>query len=246
MPNPTCNNRVIAVRAHSTAQSLVLVGAVFMAFALLPDHALGQTRQGAILTPARAIDLSEGSKGARRPVFSPDGRSLAACVWDTVYIWDTATGKLRSTLKGSGKGICSGICFRADGETLLTAREDSAWIRLWNVGDRTVSREFKAHATGSTGIASSGDLLASTDAEHTIKLWDLRKGVELTLVLLKKGEWFEHIAFSHDGKTIAIGGGAVESPPWGEIRVLDVPSLRTRFTLRGLGHAVTKYGLFSR
>ena len=205
---------------------------------LLPLPGLCQTPK--VLSPARAVHLSKESKGACAPIFSPDSRSVAGCVWDTVFVWDTATGKLRATLKPHGISI-NRISFGADRDTIITG-SDTSRIKVWSVPDRAMRMELKGHALDSwvVGIASSrdGNLLASTDAQRSVRLWDINKGVELSSVEIKEGEWFEHVAFSPDGKTLALAGGSVVSPAWGEVRIVDVPMLRTRFTLSGLQNAV--------
>jgi WD40 repeat protein len=91
------------------------------------------------------------------------------------------------------------------------------------------------------GIASSkdGKLLASTDAQQSVKLWDIKKAVELSSARLKEDEWFEHVAFSPDGKTLALAGGSSMTPAWGEVRILEVPTLRKQYALSGVQNAVS-------
>jgi tetratricopeptide (TPR) repeat protein len=72
--------------------------------------------------------------------FSPDGQRLASASWDqTVRIWDSATGKELSALKGHARTFGS-VAFSPDGQRLASANEDGS-IHLWET--TSVSREVQ-------------------------------------------------------------------------------------------------------
>jgi tetratricopeptide (TPR) repeat protein len=72
--------------------------------------------------------------------FSPDGQRLASgSVDQTVKIWDGATGKELSALKGHAGGVES-VAFSPDGQRLASGNEDGS-IHLWET--MSVSREVQ-------------------------------------------------------------------------------------------------------
>ena len=71
--------------------------------------------------------------------FSPDGQRLASAGLDqTVRIWDNATGKELSALKGHA-GWVARVAFSPDGQRLASANRDGS-IHLWETA--SLSREI--------------------------------------------------------------------------------------------------------
>ena len=64
--------------------------------------------------------------------FSPDGRALAAgTALGGVELWDVATGRRRSVLRGHRGGVW-GLEFAPDGRTLYTGGDDGT-VRVWDM-----------------------------------------------------------------------------------------------------------------
>jgi WD40 repeat protein len=133
--------------------------------------------------------------------FSPDGRIIA--VWSTTeniaVLWDLASGKRLHTLEVK-EGPLSALVFSPDGKTIALGKADG--IGFWDVATGVLRRTFKG-AAGS-GIVFSPDekLLASWNADYTIRVWNLASGWELH-PSEGHSQAISAIIFSPDSKTIA-------------------------------------------
>jgi WD40 repeat protein len=150
--------------------------------------------------------------------FSPDGKTLAAglthrgeygkkeSIYDTpsiITLWDAATGKVRVEYKEL-KGIIRSVAFSPDGKLLAIGGE---------LGKKVTKTIL-------------GDVLGKKVAE-TI-LWDVTKG-ERRATLTSRGPVLA-LAFSHDGKLLATGGGNQKEA---ELKLWDVKTRREIRSLKG-------------
>jgi WD40 repeat protein len=63
--------------------------------------------------------------------FSPDGRSIATGQYESVVLWETATGKTRGYFNGH-KGVISSVAFAPDGKTLASGSRDGTAL-VWDM-----------------------------------------------------------------------------------------------------------------
>ena len=155
----------------------------------------------------------------RSVVLSPSGRQIAVCCFDhnEVYLYDVATGKLDAVLRGHSAPATS-AAYRPDGKQVVTASDDQT-IRLWDpaTGRQTALLQaevappnldlnpFAAYNSDGSRIASYG-AYALGDGGVTSRLWDAAAGKEIA-VLAKWQENVRPLAFSPDGKRVAVGSG---------------------------------------
>ena len=147
------------------------------------------------------------SEGVHSVGFSPDGQTLASGAGaGTVYLWDVASGKLKTPLAESiSWGAWRGsVGFSPDGKTLASSSGDT--VILWDVTSEGRKTTLTGHSEGVTSIAFSPDgrTLASGSYDKTVRLWDVASG-EIKAILTGHTDKVLSVAFSPDGKTLASG-----------------------------------------
>jgi WD40 repeat protein/serine/threonine protein kinase len=155
---------------------------------------------------------------------SPSGRQGAVCCFDhnEAYLYDVATGRLDAVLRGHSAPATS-VAYRPDGKQVATIGDDQA-LRLWDPATGRETAFFKAEPARSNHdrdphvvYSSDGHRIASSagwdsklekwalrGSAGTSRLWDASTGKDIAVL----GSWQEGprpVAFSHDGKRVAVG-----------------------------------------
>jgi len=116
--------------------------------------------------------------------FSPDGRLLASAAGDTIQLRRTASGQPASGLVQVGKGngsYSAALAFSPDGKTLISADSDSKMVLLNLAAGRQAGVLPEASPDSSDSDRAGADLsvspgtglLAGTDSNGTVQLWNL-------------------------------------------------------------------------
>jgi RNA polymerase sigma factor (sigma-70 family) len=186
------------------------------------------------LWDVRGEKLKGGTKFAAQPVpgtvrewgvlglaFSPDSKLLAAGEYGRnsrrakIQLYDGQTGApLRELDLGESKGVFQ-VAFTADGERLVSA---CGPVKLWDVrtGKLLKTLDMKGWGTHCVAVAPDGRQLATDGVRkekdqitHAALLWDARTGeLKQTLPWPNAPAWMRCLAFSPDGRSLAIGGGS--------------------------------------
>ncbi len=156
--------------------------------------------------------------------FSPDGKGVISSRPDGCYLLDVATGKV--LLRWGGKvHLTAGLPAAAlspDGKLFALVGNDPQ-VRLY---DAATGKELRVFALGQQHVmppgqcvafSPDGKLLAATEQmSNTVYAWDVATGKQL--LRFQAGRvWAGQLAFSPDGKTLAVGA-------WNRIRLYDTAS----------------------
>jgi RNA polymerase sigma factor (sigma-70 family) len=190
------------------------------------------------------LPLPEG----RESCLSPDGGTLAVAsprqaapqsdVADS--LWDTETGKQRSTLPSRRSQDDYGLAFSPDGKLLATnsteVGTDKKTILMWDVGTGKRVSQFKvpARVAFMLRFAPDGKTLLSSGEEPLVRLWDTATGKQL-FTETDHTAAIAALAFTPDGRTLVSGADD------GTLRVWDIAAARLRRPL--LSHRGSVYAL---
>ena len=241
-----------------------LVAGAFGTFAgMLANPIPGQIVLWDVTTGKRRATLLGHLDGVKSVAFSPNGKLIATAGYlDEIKLWETETAAQIASVPATA--VTTSIAFSPDGKFLAVgldaagvhpAAENNA--ELYDVATRNLVRRFEEHEWGISAVtfSPSGSLLATSSHDGTVRLWDVATGRSLATLVDQKlndtvNEYFqriarrkiegmpasiESVAFSPDGKRMAIAGGLMSArgreSGIGAVTLWDVATRQPQSTL---------------
>jgi hypothetical protein len=162
-----------------------------------------------------------GGYWINRVAFTPDGKYCVAGGGGLI-LFELKTGKEVGRVLEFG-GARPGLAMARDGKHCLTGHSAFPDVHLVAIPSLKVAQTFKGHSGGIWGVALSADgtRAASTGADQFLIIWDVKTGKLLKRI---KGvpTGMRSVAFSPDGKRVAVGHFAAKIGP--DLRVWDLES----------------------
>jgi hypothetical protein len=184
---------------------------------------------------ARVLTPGQGMVCAA--VFDPEGRTLTtARSCGLVTAWELPSGKPGTTL--SETSDVSDLVATPDGSLLV--RADRRGVTVWERATGELYRDYRGRSGGQCArlaVSPVGTVLAGTDRHGGVTVWDWETGEDRGHVDLPLGVYVPCIAFSPDGRTLAVPIGphskAQPTPPPGRVLLWDVAVRQVRTILKG-------------
>jgi WD40 repeat protein/serine/threonine protein kinase len=186
--------------------------------------------------------------------FSGDGKLLAAVMtWETVAVWDTATGRRVHELEAAPTWACC-VAFSPDGQRLAVGSGSDRYplpgsLQIWDLATGQVSLTLEGFhdAVLSVAFSPDGTRVAAGIGEARgkgraaspgeVRVWDASTGQRI--YSLRAHPYCVYgIAFSPDGRRLASAGGRFGTRQPGEVKLWDMSTGLEVCTLHGHSAAV--------
>ncbi len=171
----------------------------------------------------------------RGAAFSPDGWQVVSNSFRETMIWDAITGERIDSLRTSGTGWSAE--FSPDGRTIASTcrgpeNEDKA-IMIWDAKTRRLIRTIR-HPNGAklARFSPDGTRLAVTEDTERVSIIEVSSG-KLLHALPGHTGGSHRVAFSRDGRYLAVACGSIFTENHGAVKIWDISAGRLLRTLEG-------------
>jgi WD40 repeat protein len=171
-------------------------------------------RQGTGLLPKRSNSIMLWSvgvaaarsrilSGASTMTFSATGQLIAVSTGRNVFLCDTTTGSLKSSMWGEYEEQVHQLVFSAHDDFLAAA--SSTQVDIWNIRTASLHASLHGHFSTVSAIAFSPDsmLLGVADAGSSNALWKTEDGCLFGVLDKGADQVINELLFSPDGKVLA-------------------------------------------
>jgi WD40 repeat protein len=173
-----------------------------------------------VTTGEQRHSLPDGLGGAAELVFSPDGETVVSANYDNdVRVWKTKSGELVRRIEDM-TGAMFAAEFTPDGQHLILAGLDET-VYIWDARTFALHRKLQGQGEtiaalaispdGRTLVTGGFDVLTTRNPVK-VAIWDLATG-KITRTL-RSPHRVVSLAFSPDGKWIAMASGEKEVSLW--------------------------------
>ncbi len=202
------------IASACTSQMIVVTGT---REARLPSISGYTIQMWDVETGEKRTTVSTQTQKVANVVYAPDGKTIATARRqdNTVYFWDTATGKSKGTLERVGSGSIQSFVYAPDGKTIATA---GGWtdnvVQVWDVqtGKHRTTLTGHTKQVSSVAYSSDGNVIVSGSTDGTVRLWNAPIGKQITI--LNHTSWgnflfpwlnapVHSVVYSPDGNTVA-------------------------------------------
>lgn len=155
------------------------------------------------------------SGNVRFTSFSPNGKYIAAALWDdhSIMIWDIDRNCCIDTIHAHD-GAVSCVRYSEDGQFIVSASHDNT-IKIWDANKHILIKTLYGHANcvQSVSFSIDGNLIVSSSDDYTVKIWDAKTGRCLnTLKGHNSPVWCSDISL--DGRKIISGSTDASIKVW--------------------------------
>ncbi len=170
------------------------------------DGSLKQWTEAGICLQTLDRDSGGHSGGVWVIALSSDGNRLLSGSQDqTLKLWDTHSGHLIATLSGHQSWIRA-VAISPNHQMLLSGSADGM-LKIWQADDSGQYRCQQTHIAHagpvlSIAVHKSGQQIATSSTDHTIKLWNLTTGT-YQAIPQAHDRWVKSLTYSPDGSILA-------------------------------------------